>query len=67
MYVWLVALIVGASCLVVAPRLRARESARDARAVAAQNVLPPACVSFLKDERCWLRSLNGADPRAGGV
>ena len=58
--IWaVVALILVAACLVVAPRLRATSSARRVRAVSTRsNVLPPACVSFLKEERCWLRSVG---------
>jgi hypothetical protein len=62
--IWLVALILAAACLVFAPRLRATESARHVRAAAAEsNLLPPACVSFLKDERCWLRSVGNDEDR----
>jgi hypothetical protein len=60
---WLVALILGAACFIVAPGLRARESARDARAVAAEHVLPQACVSLLEERQCWLRSVGNDEAR----
>jgi hypothetical protein len=63
MAIWLVALVLGAACFTATPRLRANASARDLRAAAAQSALPSACVSFLKDERCWLRGVGNEEER----
>jgi hypothetical protein len=57
-----VALIVAGACVIIAPKLRAARSARSLRAMAARaNILPPACVLFLKEERCWLRSVGNEE------
>jgi hypothetical protein len=62
--IWIVALLLVAACLVFAPRRRARRSTRAALALATESSpLPPACVSFLKEERCWLRSVGNSEDR----
>ena len=62
--IWLVALILVAASLVLAPRRRARKPAPGVRGLASEgSPLPPACVSFLEKERCWLRSVGNDESR----